>query len=98
MVCHARAAKLVNMEHISQARADTYLVALAVGGNGFLGGFVVSALRVQGRHMLHGGRPHRLMGQYERTCDFARMHLASGWHAALAGVDAVVNAAGILRE
>ena len=71
---------------------------LVVGGNGFLGGFVVAALRAKGWVVLRGVRPRSRMADDERACDFAHMHRASDWGPVLIGVDAVVNAAGILRE
>ena len=73
-------------------------VVLVVGGNGFLGGFVVAALRAKGWVVLRGVRPRSRMADDERACDFAHMHRASDWGPVLIGVDAVVNAAGILRE
>lgn len=73
-------------------------VVLVVGGNGFLGGFVVAALRARGCRVLRGVRPRTQMDEDERACDFAHMHSATDWHPVLVGVDAVVNVAGILRE
>lgn len=73
-------------------------VVLVVGGNGFLGGFVCAALRAQGWRVLRGVRPRVRMADDERACDFAHMHRAGDWRPVLTGVDAVVNAAGILRE
>lgn len=86
------------MDDIGDSHAGNAPVVLVVGGNGFLGGFVVAALRAQGWQVLRGVRPRAQMADDERACDFAHMHRASDWHAVLAGVDAVVDAAGILRE
>lgn len=69
---------------------------LVVGAHGFLGGFIVAGLRARGHRVLAGVRAPA--GPDERACDLARLHAPSDWRAALDGVDAVVNAAGILRE
>ncbi|RNF82846.1 SDR family oxidoreductase [Lysobacter psychrotolerans] len=73
--------------------------ALVLGGNGFIGAFVVAALRA------HGWRVRRLVrqrgamhGQDECHGDLAGMTDPAAWREALAGVHAVVNVAGILRE
>lgn len=75
--------------------ADKAPVVLVVGANGFLGGYIVSTLRQQGFAVLRGVREPRAGD--ERQCDLARMD-AETVSAALAGVDVVVNAAGILTE
>ena len=72
---------------------------LVVGANGFLGGFIVSALLAHGNRVLRGIRLHgRAAGVDERDCDLSRMCRPEEWREALQGVDAVVNVAGILRE
>lgn len=72
---------------------------LVLGANGFLGGFIVAALHQAGLHVVRGVRLHgRAPAHDERDCDLARMQAPADWRAALHGVDAVVNAAGILRE
>ncbi len=92
------------MSHaLSRATADTQprplRCVLVVGANGFLGGFIVAALRTAGFDVVRGIRLHgRAPAADERDCDLARMHDADDWRAALRGIDAVVNAAGILRE
>ena len=70
-----------------------------MGANGFLGGFIVAALRERGHQVLRGIRPtgKPLRGD-ERACDLTRMTEPGDWHGVLDGVDAVVNASGILRE
>ena len=72
---------------------------LVVGAHGFIGGFMIAALKAHGHRVLKGVRveagPRRAD---ERICDFARMRDPADWNDALAGVDAVVNAGGILRE
>ncbi|MFP7722964.1 SDR family oxidoreductase [Lysobacter sp. A3-1-A15] len=72
---------------------------LVVGAGGFIGGFIVSALRAAGYRVLEGKRPGSLPpGPDGRECDVARMCQPAHWAHALQGADAVVNAAGILRE
>ncbi len=78
--------------------------ALVIGANGFLGGFVAAAMRARGWRVLRGIRSvpaalaDRIAGDDERYCDLTRMLTPDAWHEALAGVDAVINVAGILRE
>jgi len=69
---------------------------LVVGANGYLGGYVAAACVAAGWRVLRGIRVARR--EDERAADLARMTRAADWHASLRGVDAVVNAAGILRE
>ena len=69
---------------------------LVVGANGFLGGYVAAACAAAGWRVLRGIRAARR--EDERAADLAHMARAADWHASLRGVDAVVNAAGILRE
>lgn len=72
---------------------------LVLGAHGFIAGFVIAALRARGWRVLRGVRdPARILHADERFCDFAAMTAAEDWREALQGVDAVVNAAGILRE
>lgn len=72
---------------------------LVVGANGFIAGFIISALRAHGCRVLRGVRVYeRTAGEDERHCDLATMLLPAAWNDALQGVDAVVNVAGILRE
>lgn len=72
---------------------------LVLGANGFLGGFIVSALRSAGLRVVRGVRLQgRVAADDERDCDVARMRDPHDWLDALQGIDAVVNAAGILRE
>lgn len=70
-----------------------------VGGRGFLGGFIVAALRRQGWRVRTLARPQgRTLGDDEVAGDLTRMLAEADWSWALDGVVAVVNAAGILRE
>lgn len=77
-----------------EAKPHTILV---VGAHGFLGGYIAAALRRQGFRVVDGVRKPRLGHPDERRCDLTHMQAPPDWNDALAGVDAVVNAAGILR-
>ena len=70
-------------------------VVLLVGANGFLGGYIASALKRNGCVVLLGVRVPRASD--ERACDLAQLDEPTAL-AAISGVDVVVNAAGILRE
>ncbi len=59
---------------------------LVLGASGFIGSALVRALRSAGHDAL------------TPKLDFSRMASPRAWQEALAGIDAVVNAAGILRE
>lgn len=76
--------------------------ALVVGGNGFVAGFIVSRLRENGwtvrRGVRRGTGPDGALREDEVLCEL-RDHLTpESWHPLLQGVDAVVNAAGIMHE
>lgn len=71
---------------------------LVVGAGGFLGGHVVAALREAGWRVLRGMRVRGGAAADVRHCDLSTMLAPEQWSPALDGVDAVVNAAGILRE
>ena len=72
---------------------------LVVGGRGFLGGFMVAALRRRGWHVRVLARPQgRRMDADEVPGDLTRMLAEDDWAQALDGMSVVVNAAGILRE
>ena len=68
---------------------------LVIGANGILGGYIVAALRRHGCRVLRGVRSPRASD--ERACDLTQLD-ANAAALASAGVDVVVNAAGILRE
>lgn len=73
--------------------------ALVIGGGGFIGGHIVAALRRRGwRVILAVRRKSRAQAGDERHCDLSQMRTAQDWLPLLAGIDAVVNAAGILRQ
>ncbi|MGY0504918.1 SDR family oxidoreductase [Luteimonas sp. e5] len=72
---------------------------LVLGGNGFIGGYIVAALRESGWSVIKGVRPHgQPPADDECHCDLMRMQAPQDWAPLLEGVDAVVNVAGILRE
>jgi NADH dehydrogenase len=72
---------------------------LVLGGSGFIGRHVVRALRQRGHEVLIGTRrpraPHPCPS---REAHFERLGEPRAWGALLSGVDAAVNAVGILRE
>jgi len=81
---------------IEGARASGHgRTALVLGANGFIAGFIIAALRTRGWRVIRGVR-RADGGDDTRACDLADD--SSDWRAVLDGVDAVVNAAGILRE
>lgn len=69
---------------------------LLTGAHGFIGGFIAAALREAGHTVIAAVRSPR--GAHEIACDLARDVDAAVWLPRLAGIDAVVNCAGILRE
>lgn len=71
---------------------------LVCGARGFIGARVVEALQRAGHEVLSGVRspvPGRLT---ERQVDFVNGTAPEAWRATLVGVDAVVNAVGVLRD
>lgn len=76
---------------------STRRCVLVLGGGGFIGGTICTALRRAGWRVLRVVRPGRALDVDERACDLATMHEPEDWVPVLDGVDAVVNAAGILR-
>ncbi|WP_133478463.1 SDR family oxidoreductase [Cognatilysobacter segetis] len=76
---------------------------LVTGATGFIGGAVVDALLARGHVPVPAVRDvaaakRRWPGLEPVAVDFARDTDAAAWRSRLAGVDAVVNAVGILRE
>lgn len=75
---------------------------LLLGAGGFIGRHVLAALLARGHAVTAVvRRPEGLADAFPAatvlTMDLARATTAGHWHAALAGIDAVVNAAGVLR-
>ncbi|HZP64693.1 MAG TPA: SDR family oxidoreductase [Rudaea sp.] len=70
---------------------------LVTGANGFIGGFVVIALRDAGHDVIAAARRPRRDAQ-SIACDLGRDTDPAVWMPRLDGVDAVANCAGILRE
>ncbi|MDF0606414.1 NAD-dependent epimerase/dehydratase family protein [Neisseriaceae bacterium TC5R-5] len=72
---------------------------LVTGAHGFIGGYIVAALRRQGwRVILAVRNKGQTLAADERACDFGHMLDPADWLPLLNDVDAVVNVAGILRE
>lgn len=71
---------------------------LVIGAHGFLGAYIAATLHKHGYRVLYGVRSPRVQSDDERRCDFTAMLERDDWREVLAGVDTVVNAAGILRE
>lgn len=71
---------------------------LVTGAYGFIGAFVAAALEQAGHAVVRAVRYPRGGDASAITCDLARDVDAADWRPRLAGVDAVVNCAGILRE
>ena len=75
------------------------MVVLVTGASGFIGSAVADALRAVGHRVIEGTRRSSASSDAERVAiDFTRDFDAAAWRAKLRGVDAVVNAVGILRE
>lgn len=72
---------------------------LLTGSTGFIGHTVAAALQHAG-HTVHGGVSPRTrpLQPLQVAMDFARDTTASAWLPRLAGIDAVVNAVGVLRD
>ena len=75
------------------------MVVFVTGANGFIGGAIVDALRAAGHRVIEARR-HRGDARAEDTIevDFTRDFDPATWRPRLAGVDAVVNTVGIIRE
>ena len=73
---------------------------LVTGANGFIGARVVVALRDAGHEVVVAVRKPPAQGRDDAVviCDFARDLDPQIWIPRLAGIDAAVNCAGILRE
>lgn len=71
---------------------------LVCGARGFVGARVVQALRHAGHEVIAGVRSPQSGHPGQRRVDFVRWNQVEPWLATLAGVDAVVNAVGVLRD
>jgi len=69
---------------------------LVCGARGFIGRHITAALRAAGHEVL--GTVSAQPGPGERQVNFARDTTAAAWRPRLAGIDAVVNAVGVLRD
>ena len=76
------------------------MLVLLTGATGFLGGHLLTALLAAGHRVRAVARAPRqaLPGVEWVQADFTRDQTADAWLTHVAGVDAVINAAGILRE
>ncbi|MET0288464.1 MAG: NAD-dependent epimerase/dehydratase family protein [Pseudoxanthomonas sp.] len=81
------------MSHVARG------TVLVLGAGGFIGGYLVAALRARGWTVLRGMRRRAgYLPDDARDCDLMQLRTAADWLPLLQGVEAVVNAAGILRE
>lgn len=76
---------------------------LVTGAYGFIGRYVVQALRAVGAEVVGAGRDlelgQRLLPDIEwRHADFNELLTEAGWRPVLAGIDAIVNTVGILQS
>lgn len=72
---------------------------LIIGASGFIGRALAAQLRRRGHQVVAASRwPGGASQQEHVAVDFAQAPSAGWWASRLAGVDAVVNAVGILRE
>lgn len=71
---------------------------LVLGAAGFVGGFIVAALRSVDWQVIRGVRSRPRLAVDERACDLAALQTVDDWLPLLEGIDAVVNAAGLLRD
>src|SRR5918993_1475661 len=75
------------------------MIVLVLGASGFIGSAVVDALRAAGHRVIEGRRRSSdALDEDTVAVDFTRDFDAATWRSKLRGVDAVVNAVGILRE
>lgn len=72
---------------------------LVLGATGFIGRHIAAALEGAGHQVVRGARVAGDAHSAPWVCvDYTRDHAVADWLPRLAGVDAVVNAVGILRE
>lgn len=85
------------MAQIENAKMEDKTI-LVLGGNGFIGRHIVAKLKDAGATILIGTRAEASLNPYERRLRLQEMLDRDQWIEALAGIDVVVNAVGILRE
>lgn len=71
---------------------------LVTGASGFLGGHITAALCDAGHHVVAASRRGEARHGRALPLDFAALRTPDAWTPHLQGIDAVVNAVGILRE
>lgn len=71
---------------------------LLCGARGFIGDRVAETLQQAGHEVLRGVRAPTPGRSAERQVDFVNWRAPESWRTALMGVDAVVNAVGVLRD
>lgn len=71
---------------------------LVIGAKGFIGRHVCAALRERGHHVVAGVSRATDPAQDEVVVDFVQDTIEAAWLPRLAGIDAVVNAVGVLRD
>ncbi len=74
------------------------MIVLVTGPSGFIGSAIVDALRANGHRVIEGTHRNASRGEDTVAVDFTRDFDPVTWRAKLRGVDAVINAVGILRE
>lgn len=75
------------------------LQILLTGATGFVGRHVAARLRADGHRVIEGVSPrHRSSGPGQRAMDFTHDLSPQDWLPRLDGIDAVVNAVGVLRD
>ena len=86
---------------MSYTRDTKQPTVLVLGGHGFIGRYAISALKRHSAMPIIGTRGLRNTAHTATTVRSVRLHqclTTDSWDRALSGVDAVINAVGILRE
>ena len=75
------------------------MVVFVTGASGFIGSAIVDALRTAGHRVIEGRHRQNAASDVDTVAvDFTQDFDPAAWRTRLRGVDAVVNAVGILRE